>query len=217
MRPVRTIGGRVSTDRLNRLLAANSGFVDRFDRGHLTAPPLEHLAVLTCMDARIAVEQLFGLNVGDVAVVRNAGAVASDDAIRSLLVTRHVLGTNEIVVMAHTGCGLRGLDEGIRRLGPLVTLELPAIELELRAGRYDRALARLEQVSSQSPRKETWLARRGEILELANRAPEALAAYSACLEAVEILPPDRRRTAAMTELTERVRSAMSRLRVDSER
>jgi carbonic anhydrase len=101
----------VSTDRLDRLLAANSAFVDRFERGHLTAPPLERLAVLTCMDARIAVEELFGLNVGDVAVVRNAGAVATDDAIRSLLVTRHVLGTSEIVVMAHTKCGLLGLDD----------------------------------------------------------------------------------------------------------
>ena len=108
---LRTIGGRVSTERLDRLLAANSAFVDRFQRGHLTAPPLEHLAILTCMDARIAVEELFGLNVGDVAVVRNAGAVASDDAIRSLLVTRHVLGTTEIVVMAHTACGLRGLED----------------------------------------------------------------------------------------------------------
>lgn len=112
---VRTICGRVSTDRLSRLLANNAAFVDRFVRGHLTAPPLEQLAVLTCMDARIAVEELFGLNVGDVAVVRNAGAVASDDAIRSLLVTRHVLGASEIVVMAHTGCGLRGLDDATLR------------------------------------------------------------------------------------------------------
>jgi carbonic anhydrase len=101
----------VSTHRLDRLLAANSAFVDRFERGHLTAPPLERLAVLTCMDARIAVEELFGLNVGDVAVVRNAGAVATDDAIRSLLVTRHVLGTSEILVIAHTKCGLLGLDD----------------------------------------------------------------------------------------------------------
>jgi carbonic anhydrase len=100
---------------LDRLLAANAGFVDRFERGQLTAPPREHLAVLTCMDARIAVEELFGLSVGDVAVVRNAGAVASDDAIRSLLVTRHVLGAEEIVVMGHTDCGLRGLDDaGLR-------------------------------------------------------------------------------------------------------
>jgi carbonic anhydrase len=105
----------MGTDRLKRLLAANADFTARFDRGDLKAPPLERLAVLTCMDCRIAVEELFGLKVGDVAVIRNAGAVASDDAIRSLLVTRHVLGTDEIVVMAHTGCGLLGLDDdGLR-------------------------------------------------------------------------------------------------------
>lgn len=108
---LRTIRRPMSTDRLERLLAANRGFSATFDRGHLKAPPRERLAVLTCMDCRIAVEQLFGLEVGDVAVVRNAGAVASDDAIRSLLVTRHVLGTQEIVVVAHTGCGLLRLDD----------------------------------------------------------------------------------------------------------
>lgn len=101
----------MGTDRLNRLLAANRDFSAGFDRGQLQAPPRERLAVLTCMDCRISVEELFGLGVGDVAVVRNAGAVASDDALRSLLVTRHVLGTQEIIVMAHTGCGLSGLDD----------------------------------------------------------------------------------------------------------
>jgi carbonic anhydrase len=105
----------VTSDRLDRLLAANAAFVDGFTRGDLTAPPREKLAVLTCMDARIAVEEVFGLEVGDVAVVRNAGAVASDDAIRSLLITRHVLGTSEIVVMGHTDCGLRGLDDAALR------------------------------------------------------------------------------------------------------
>lgn len=108
---VRTIRPPMSTDRLDRLLKANAAFQTTFERGHLKAPPLEKLAVLTCMDCRIAVEDLFGLEVGDVAVVRNAGAVATDDAIRSLLVTRHVLGTAEIVVMGHTGCGLLGLDD----------------------------------------------------------------------------------------------------------
>ena len=96
----------MTNDRLSRLLAANADFTATFDRGELRAPPREKLAILTCMDCRIAVEELFGLEVGDVAVVRNAGAVASDDAIRSLLLTRHVLGTSEIVVMGHTGCGL---------------------------------------------------------------------------------------------------------------
>jgi carbonic anhydrase len=101
----------VTTDRLRRLLAANADFTATFERGELRAPPRERLAVLTCMDCRIAVEEVFGLEIGDVAVVRNAGAVASDDAIRSLLVTRHVLGTDAILVMGHTGCGLRGLDD----------------------------------------------------------------------------------------------------------
>ncbi|MEO8625770.1 MAG: carbonic anhydrase [Candidatus Limnocylindrales bacterium] len=100
---------------MRRLLAANNDFVADFDRGELKAPPRERLAVLTCMDCRISVEELFGLQVGDVAVVRNAGAVASDDAIRSLLVTRHVLGTQEVIVMAHSGCGLLRLDDtGLR-------------------------------------------------------------------------------------------------------
>lgn len=108
---LRTIRRPMSTDRLKRLLAANADFSATFDRGHLKAPPRERLAVLTCMDCRISVEELFGLEIGDVAVVRNAGAVASEDAIRSLLVTRHVLGTQEIIVMAHTGCGLLRLDD----------------------------------------------------------------------------------------------------------
>ena len=103
------------TDRLSRLLSANADFAAGFDRGELKAPPREKLAVLTCMDCRIAVEELFGLEVGDVAVVRNAGAVATDDAIRSLLVTRHVLGTDTILVMGHTGCGLLGLDDAALR------------------------------------------------------------------------------------------------------
>jgi carbonic anhydrase len=63
------------------------------------------------MDTRIVVEEIFGLRAGDANVVRNAGAVASDDAVRSLILSHRVLGTGEIVVMAHTGCGLRELDD----------------------------------------------------------------------------------------------------------
>jgi len=59
----------------------------------------------------MAVEDIFGLRPGDVNIIRNAGAVASQDAIRSLLLSRHVLGTREIVVLGHTGCGMLGLDD----------------------------------------------------------------------------------------------------------
>ena len=67
------------------------------------------------MDARIVVEDIFGLRAGDANVIRNAGAVASDDALRSLLLSRHVLGTSEVVVVGHTGCGLQHLDENRMR------------------------------------------------------------------------------------------------------
>ena len=110
---------------------------------------------------------------------------------------------------AHLDEALRGLDEGIARHGPLVTLQLYAIDLELRRKHYDAVLARLETVAAQSPRKETWLARRGEILALAGRAHEARAAFAAALAAVESLPASRRRTGAVTELEARVRAALA--------
>ena len=105
---------------------------------------------------------------------------------------------------------LRGLDEGIEKLGPLVTLQLAAVDLELAQKRYDRALTRLERIAAQSPRKETWLARRGEIMEQAERKTEAHESYAAALAAIETLPPHRRRVKAVTELETRLRAALRR-------
>lgn len=107
----KSAGASRRTERLERLFAANERYAHEFDRGHLPAPPQAGLAVLTCMDARMLVEQIFGLRIGDANVIRNAGALASDDALRSLVLSRHVLGTSEIVVVGHTACGLRNLDE----------------------------------------------------------------------------------------------------------
>jgi len=107
-----------------------------------------------------------------------------------------------------TNEALIGLDEGIKRLGPLVTLQLTAIDLELRRQNYDAALARLDAVTSQSERKETWLVRRGEILKLAGRHEEARAAFNAALVAIESLPPGRRQSRAVTTLQLRARSAL---------
>jgi carbonic anhydrase len=99
-----------------RLLAQNERFAGSFDRSALTAAPLTGLAILTCMDARILVEDALGMRVGDAHIIRNAGALASEDAIRSLIVSQQLLGTREIVVIAHTRCGLHGADEaGLRR------------------------------------------------------------------------------------------------------
>jgi predicted Zn-dependent protease len=103
---------------------------------------------------------------------------------------------------------LSGLDEGIKRLGPIVTLQLPAIELELRRQNYEGALSRLDLVAAQSERKETWLVRRGEILRLTGRDEEARAAFNAALVAIESLPPWRRQSKAVTALQVRARSAL---------
>ena len=109
------------------------------------------------------------------------------------------------------GEALRGLDEGIARLGPLVTLQLLAIELELRRHARDAALARVDMLAAASPRKETWLLRRGEILEQAGRLREARAAYAAALEAIGTLPESRRRTRAAQELEEQARAGLVRI------
>lgn len=94
-----------------RILAENLRYTEAFDRSALTAAPLSGLAILACMDARLDVEEALGLRTGDAHVIRNAGGLASDDAIRSLIVSQQLLGTNEVLVIGHTGCGLLGADE----------------------------------------------------------------------------------------------------------
>ena len=98
-----------------RILDQNERFAEAFDRSALTAAPLTGLAILTCMDARIDVEDACGLRVGDAHIIRNAGALASDDVIRSLVVSQQLLGTREIVVIGHTRCGLHGADDTVLR------------------------------------------------------------------------------------------------------
>jgi carbonic anhydrase len=98
-----------------RVLAENLRYVDAFDRSALTAAPLTGLAVLACMDARLDVEEALGLRTGDAHIIRNAGGLASQDAIRSLVVSQQRLGTDEVLVIGHTGCGLERLDEELLR------------------------------------------------------------------------------------------------------
>ncbi|MGI8733297.1 MAG: tetratricopeptide repeat protein [Pyrinomonadaceae bacterium] len=104
---------------------------------------------------------------------------------------------------------LRGIDEGLTKLGSLVTLQLYAVELELRRKNYDAALARLETVAAQSPRKETWLFSRGEILLLAGRKIAAHEAFVSALTALESLPKHSRRTRAIADLEARLRTALA--------
>ncbi len=106
---------------------------------------------------------------------------------------------------------LSGLDEGLRKIGPVVTLLLFAIELEVKLARFDAALARLEQISQQSRRQEKWLMRKGEILEQAGRLSQAREAYNQALEAIAELPPTRRKNKAVLEMENRIQEALRNL------
>ena len=96
---------------LDRILAENRRYIDAFDRSALTSSPLRGVAIVACMDARLDVEEALGLRTGDAHIIRNAGGLATDDVIRSLVISQHVLGTDEVVVIGHTRCGLLGADE----------------------------------------------------------------------------------------------------------
>jgi carbonic anhydrase len=88
------------------LLNHNESYAAAFDHAELAAPPRLKVAILTCMDARIDPARVLGLEPGDAHVIRNAGGVVTDDALRSLSISQHYLGTEEIVVIQHTRCGL---------------------------------------------------------------------------------------------------------------
>ena len=98
-----------------RAIAENERYVAQFDRSALPLPPGRKLAVLACMDARLTVEDVLGLRTGDAHIIRNAGGLATDDAIRSLVISQRLLGTEEVLVIEHTGCGMLTFeDEAVR-------------------------------------------------------------------------------------------------------
>ena len=90
----------------DQLLANNEAYASSFDKGDLSMPPARKLAVLACMDARLDPARVLGLEDGDAHVIRNAGGVVSEDAIRSLAISQNLLGTEEIVLIHHTDCGM---------------------------------------------------------------------------------------------------------------
>src|SRR5256886_9553698 len=90
----------------DELLKNNEAYARSFDKGKLPLPPARKLAVLACMDARLHVNKILGLKEGDAHVIRNAGGGATDDAIRSLTISQRLLGTDEIILIHHTDCGM---------------------------------------------------------------------------------------------------------------
>src|SRR5437763_11441103 len=86
--------------------AANERYASGFDKGGLPMPPARKFAVVTCMDARLDPAGFLGLRAGDAHVIRNAGGLVNDETIRSLVISHHLLGTKEAVVIGHTDCGM---------------------------------------------------------------------------------------------------------------
>ena len=115
----------------DELLRKNDAYARSFDKGSLPLPPAKHLAVLACMDARLDVHKILGLNEGDAHVIRNAGGVATDDAIRSLVISQRLLGTTEIILIHHTDCGMLTFkDDDVKRQIESDTGIRPAFALE---------------------------------------------------------------------------------------
>jgi carbonic anhydrase len=99
---------------------ANRRYTDTFTKGTLPMPPGRQFAVVTCMDARIDPARALGLEEGDAHVIRNAGGIVSDDALRSLVISHHLLGTQEALVIGHSDCGMLTFTNDVLhdKLGP---------------------------------------------------------------------------------------------------
>jgi carbonic anhydrase len=91
---------------IDEVLEANKSYAQGFTLGNLPMPPARKLAVVACMDARLTVSQLLGLKTGEAHIIRNAGGVVTEDVLRSLLISHHLLGTQEFMIINHTDCGM---------------------------------------------------------------------------------------------------------------
>ena len=91
---------------IDEVVKANEGYARNFTLGNLPMPPARKLAVVACMDARVTVEELLGLKTGDAHIIRNAGGIVTEDALRSLIISHYLLGTQEIMLIHHADCGM---------------------------------------------------------------------------------------------------------------
>src|SRR3970040_716470 len=134
---------------IDEVLKANQEYAKNFKLGHLPMPPANKLALVTCMDARMTVSQLLGLKTGEAHIIRNAGGIVTEDALRSLIISHHLLGTQEFMIINHTDCGMLTFkDEELRKQiqkvksHPWVPKHIP-----VRGFIYDVKTGRLNEVS----------------------------------------------------------------------
>ena len=90
----------------DEVVAANRQYAADFKLGNLAMPPARKLAIVACMDARLTVEPMLGLKTGEAHIIRNAGGIVTEDAVRSLIISHYLLGTQEFIIINHTDCGM---------------------------------------------------------------------------------------------------------------
>jgi len=105
---------------VDEVQSANAAYAAGFDKGGLPMPPGRRFAVVTCMDARLDPAKFLGLEEGDAHVIRNAGGIVNDETLRSLVISHHLLGTQEAIVIGHSDCGMVTFTNGDihAKLGP---------------------------------------------------------------------------------------------------
>ncbi|GGN86431.1 carbonic anhydrase [Streptomyces albiflavescens] len=115
---------------IDRLVESNRAYAAGFADPGMDARPVQRVAVVACMDARIDLHAALGLELGDCHTVRNAGGVVTDDTIRSLTISQRALGTRSVILIHHTGCGLQSLTEDFRHELEMEVGQRPAWAVE---------------------------------------------------------------------------------------
>ena len=164
-------------------LRKNEAYAREFDKGHLPLPPAAKLAVVACMDARLHVSKILGLDEGDAHVIRNAGGAVTDDAIRSLAISQRLLGTEEVILIHHTDCGmLTFTDDAVKAQIQKDTGIRPPFALEAFSNLEDdvrQSIARIK-ASPFVPKKDRvrgfiYDVTTGKLAEVAERVPAGVA------------------------------------------
>lgn len=156
------------------LLRNAQRYANVFTGGELPVPPALRLAIVTCMDSRIDLFALLGLHLGEAHIIRNAGGLVTDDVVRSLTLSQALLGTREVMVIQHTGCGLHGDEDDLRERVVAATGAQPAgrlgafadIEASVR-GQLDALAAAPELVGGDSARGFVYEVETGRLREIA--------------------------------------------------
>jgi carbonic anhydrase len=102
----RMSGRRSIMSTIDDAIKANENYSRGFNQGNLAMPPARKLAIVACMDARLTIEPMLGLKTGDAHIIRNAGGIVTEDVVRSLIISQQLLGTQEVLVINHTDCGM---------------------------------------------------------------------------------------------------------------